>query len=80
MEGLVCAAENQSSYVSRSPYDKAPFLITGGGGGSWAVGQLNTKCCKQTYKHIYTENCMRMSVLYLNLKKNTKSRMLQWAS
>ena len=48
------------------------FYLLGGGGGSWAVGQLNTKCCKQTYKHIYTENYMRMSVLFLNLKKNEK--------
>ena len=40
MEGLVCAAENQSSYVSRSPYDKAPFLITGGGGGVLGRGAI----------------------------------------
>ena len=60
------------------PYDNAAFLITG---GWWGVSQLNTKCCRQSYKETYTENCMRMSVLYLNLKKKTrKNPMLRSAS
>lgn len=68
-EPSLCSRKLMKLRLPPPPYDNGAFLITG---GWWGVGQLNTKCCRESYRQTYTENCMRMSVLYLNLKKNKK--------
>ena len=65
--------ENGSRYVCSPPYDTAPFLIIG-----W-VGQLKTKCCKQTYKQtdLYRKLREDISPIFKPTKKmkNSNARM-----